>query len=150
MVIFPIINAFVRQEKIGAIQSLIDAANKRNVKIRILMPSIDNLALQFNKQIRQAIHKPSRVRYLSNTVRLSVYKPINVFYLRSSLFEYLFLFHVSVLATIFPFSFLNVHTLLYQIQKSLELFQLHQVLFPYIFPCRSSEFYSYCYHRLGV
>jgi signal transduction histidine kinase len=56
MVIFPTINAFVRQEKIGAIQSLMDAANKRNVKIRILMPSNDNLALQFNKQIRQAIH----------------------------------------------------------------------------------------------
>src|ERR687887_846039 len=66
MVIFPTINAFVRQKKIGAIQSLIDAANKRNVKIRILMPSIhnnftnndnnDNLALQFNKQIQQAIH----------------------------------------------------------------------------------------------
>jgi two-component system, OmpR family, sensor histidine kinase VicK len=64
MVIFPTINAFIRQEKIGVIQSLIDAANKRNLKIRILMPSVDNnftnnynngnLALQLNKQIQQA------------------------------------------------------------------------------------------------
>jgi two-component system sensor histidine kinase VicK len=36
--IFPTINAFIRQEKIGAIQLAKDAAKERNVKIRILMP----------------------------------------------------------------------------------------------------------------
>jgi signal transduction histidine kinase len=66
MVIFPTINCFIRQEKMAVIQSLIDAANKRNVKIRILMPAIpdnfteynddnNNLVLQLNKQIQQTI-----------------------------------------------------------------------------------------------
>jgi signal transduction histidine kinase len=75
MVIFPTINTFVRQEKIGVIQSLIDAANKRNVKIRTLMPSVhnsftnndnnDNLALRLNKQIQQAIHNNIiNIRYI--------------------------------------------------------------------------------------
>jgi signal transduction histidine kinase len=75
MVIFPTINAFVRQEKIGIIQSLIDAANKPNVKIRTLMPSVhnsftnndnnDNLALRLNKQIQQAIHNNIiNIRYI--------------------------------------------------------------------------------------
>ena len=75
MVIFPTINTFVRQEKIGVIQSLIDAANKPNVKIRTLMPSVhnsftnndnnDNLALRLNKQIQQAIHNNIiNIRYI--------------------------------------------------------------------------------------
>ena len=37
--IFPTINAFIRQDKIGAIPSAIQAARERNVKVRILMPT---------------------------------------------------------------------------------------------------------------
>jgi two-component system, OmpR family, sensor histidine kinase VicK len=38
LLIFPSINAFIRQEKIGAIQLAEEAAKERNVKIRILVP----------------------------------------------------------------------------------------------------------------
>jgi two-component system, OmpR family, sensor histidine kinase VicK len=63
MVIFPTVNAFIRQGKMAVIQSLIDAANKRNIKIRILIPAVsdnftddgNHLVLQLNKQIQQAI-----------------------------------------------------------------------------------------------
>jgi two-component system sensor histidine kinase VicK len=66
MVILPTLNAFACQQKIGVSQCLIDAANKRDVKIRILMPAIscnlsdndnnnDNLTLQSNKAMQQAI-----------------------------------------------------------------------------------------------
>ena len=71
-------------------------------------------------------------------------------YLTSSLFECLFLFHVSVLATIFLFSFLNRRKQVCRSQKSLELFLLNQVSSLYIFPCHSSKFYPYCYHPLDV
>jgi signal transduction histidine kinase len=37
--IFPSINAFIRQEKIGAIQLAKDAAKERNVKVRIMIPA---------------------------------------------------------------------------------------------------------------
>jgi two-component system, OmpR family, sensor histidine kinase VicK len=39
LLIFPTSNAFIRQEKVGVIQSLIEAAEKHNVKVRILMPA---------------------------------------------------------------------------------------------------------------
>ena len=39
MLIVPTVNAFHRQEKIGAIQLARQAAKWRNVKVRILMPS---------------------------------------------------------------------------------------------------------------
>jgi two-component system sensor histidine kinase VicK len=39
LIIFPTSNAFIRQEKVGVIQSLIEAAEKHNVKVRILMPA---------------------------------------------------------------------------------------------------------------
>jgi signal transduction histidine kinase/ActR/RegA family two-component response regulator len=38
LLIFPTTNAFVRHEKIGVIQSLIEAAKEQKVKVRILMP----------------------------------------------------------------------------------------------------------------
>jgi two-component system, OmpR family, sensor histidine kinase VicK len=38
MLIFPTINAFIRQDKIGVIQSIRKAVKERNVKVRILMP----------------------------------------------------------------------------------------------------------------
>jgi two-component system sensor histidine kinase VicK len=47
--IFPTANAFIRQEKIGAIQLAKEAAKERNVKIRILVP--------INRSIEQKIQK---------------------------------------------------------------------------------------------
>ena len=47
--IFPTINAFIRQDKIGAIQLAKQAAKERNVKVRILVP--------VNSLIEQKIHK---------------------------------------------------------------------------------------------
>ena len=38
MIIFPTLNAFVRQKKLGIMQSFRKAAKERNVKVRILMP----------------------------------------------------------------------------------------------------------------
>ena len=43
MIIFPTINAFMRQEKIGIIELLRKAVDERNVKVRILMP-LENLS----------------------------------------------------------------------------------------------------------
>ena len=39
MLILPTTNALLRQERMGAIQLLEEAAKERNVKIRILMPA---------------------------------------------------------------------------------------------------------------
>jgi two-component system sensor histidine kinase VicK len=39
LLIFPTSNAFIRQEKVGVIQSLIEAAEKHKIKVRILMPA---------------------------------------------------------------------------------------------------------------
>jgi hypothetical protein len=39
--IFPSINAFIRQEKVGTIQLAKDAAKERNVKVRIMIPAND-------------------------------------------------------------------------------------------------------------
>jgi signal transduction histidine kinase len=40
LLILPTINAFIRQEKIGAVQLVQEAAKERDVKVRILMPAI--------------------------------------------------------------------------------------------------------------
>ena len=50
--IFPTTNAFVRQEKIGAIQLAKEAARKRNVRIRILIPH-NSLIEQKIRQLKQ-------------------------------------------------------------------------------------------------
>ena len=71
MIIFPTINAFMRQEKIGIIELLRKAVDERNVKVRILMP-LENLS-DINKmniiedqynQILQIIH--NRKTIISN------------------------------------------------------------------------------------
>jgi two-component system, OmpR family, sensor histidine kinase VicK len=71
MIIFPTINAFMRQEKIGIIELLRKAVDERNVKVRILMP-LENLS-EINKmhivedqynQIHQIIH--NRKTIISN------------------------------------------------------------------------------------
>jgi signal transduction histidine kinase len=43
LLIFPTTNAFVRQDRIGALQLTEQAAKERNVKVRILMPLLDSL-----------------------------------------------------------------------------------------------------------
>jgi two-component system, OmpR family, sensor histidine kinase VicK len=50
--IFPSINAFIRQEKIGAIQLAKEAAKQRNVKVRILIPA-NSLIEQKVQQLKQ-------------------------------------------------------------------------------------------------
>jgi two-component system, OmpR family, sensor histidine kinase VicK len=40
--IFPTTNAFIRQHKIGVIESSLDAAKLRGIKVRILMPLMIN------------------------------------------------------------------------------------------------------------
>jgi two-component system, OmpR family, sensor histidine kinase VicK len=50
--IFPTINAFLRQDKMGAIPSAIQAARERNVKVRILMPA-NSLVEQKVRQLKE-------------------------------------------------------------------------------------------------
>jgi len=50
--IFPTTNAFIRQDKIGAIQLAKQAANKRNVKVRILVPT-SNLIEQKVQRLKE-------------------------------------------------------------------------------------------------
>jgi two-component system, OmpR family, sensor histidine kinase VicK len=50
--IFPTTNAFIRQGKIGAIQLAKQAANKRNVKVRILVPA-NSLIEQKIQQLKE-------------------------------------------------------------------------------------------------
>jgi signal transduction histidine kinase len=58
--IFPSINAFIRQERIGAIQLAIDAAKERNVKVRIMIPA--------NSVIEQKIQQLKQYCYPSNPI----------------------------------------------------------------------------------
>jgi two-component system sensor histidine kinase VicK len=50
--IFPTVNAFIRQEKIGAIQLAEEAAKQRNVRVRILVPR-NSLIEQKVQQLKQ-------------------------------------------------------------------------------------------------
>ena len=56
--IFPTINAFIRQDKIGAITLAKQAAKERNVKVRILMP-VNSLTEQKIQQLKE--YSPDRV-----------------------------------------------------------------------------------------
>jgi signal transduction histidine kinase len=58
--IFPSINAFIRQELIGAIQLAKDAAKERNVKVRIMIPT--------NNVIEQKLQQLKQYCYPSNTI----------------------------------------------------------------------------------
>ena len=58
--IFPSINAFLRQEMIGAIQLAKDAARERNVEVRIMIPA--------NSVIEQKIQQLKQYCYPSNTI----------------------------------------------------------------------------------
>ncbi|MBV9666705.1 MAG: HAMP domain-containing histidine kinase, partial [Nitrososphaeraceae archaeon] len=53
LLIFPTTNAFLRQDKIGALQLTEQAAKERNVKVRILMPLLDSLTEHTVRNLRQ-------------------------------------------------------------------------------------------------
>jgi signal transduction histidine kinase len=53
LLIFPTTNAFVRQDKIGALQLTERAAKEHNVKVRILMPLLDILAEHTVRNLRE-------------------------------------------------------------------------------------------------
>ena len=53
--IFPTTNAFIRQDKMGAIPLAIEAARERNVKVKILMPA-NNLIEQRVQQLKEYCH----------------------------------------------------------------------------------------------
>ncbi|MGA9169461.1 MAG: HAMP domain-containing sensor histidine kinase [Nitrososphaeraceae archaeon] len=51
--IFPTTNAFIRQDKMGAIPLAIESARERNVKVRILVPASSILVKQKVQQLKQ-------------------------------------------------------------------------------------------------
>ncbi|MGB7637810.1 MAG: hybrid sensor histidine kinase/response regulator [Nitrososphaeraceae archaeon] len=64
LLIFPTTNAFIRQGDIGAIQLAREAANKRNVRVRILMPA-DKLTEQKKVQdLKQQHQRYIDIRYI--------------------------------------------------------------------------------------
>jgi two-component system, OmpR family, sensor histidine kinase VicK len=60
LLIFPTINAFIRQEKIGAIQLAEEAAKQRNVKVRILVPH--------NSLIEEKVQQLKQCSYPNNII----------------------------------------------------------------------------------
>jgi two-component system, OmpR family, sensor histidine kinase VicK len=67
--IFPTTNAFIRQDKIGAIQLAKQAAKERNVKVRILMPAdksttTEPILLNLKKQGQQKYDNNIDIRYI--------------------------------------------------------------------------------------
>jgi two-component system sensor histidine kinase VicK len=70
LLIFPTINAVIRQEKIGIIKSLIESTKSRNVQVRILMPKVvlSHRAVEDLKQLQQQEQDNSnslfKIRYL--------------------------------------------------------------------------------------
>jgi len=63
MLIFPTVNAYIRQEKIGVIQLAKEATKGRNVKVRILMPT-HKLAEQAADALNQTSDNHVNVRYI--------------------------------------------------------------------------------------
>src|SRR5215204_5423273 len=72
LLIFPTANAIIRQEKIGIIKCLAEAAMSRNIQVRILMPEVNlgnnnNPAIEESKQPLQHQDNPNNslnIRYL--------------------------------------------------------------------------------------
>ena len=62
MLIFPTTNAFVRQDKIGVLESSIEAVKHRSIKVRILMPAHE-LSGDRVQQLKQYYHHIN-VRYI--------------------------------------------------------------------------------------
>ena len=69
LLIFPTTNAFIRQGDIGAIQLAREAANKRNARVRILMPA-DKLTEQKKVQgLKQQHQRYIDIRYIEQIRR---------------------------------------------------------------------------------
>jgi signal transduction histidine kinase len=66
LLIFPTTNAFVRQDRIGALQLTEQAAKERNVKVRILMPLLDSLTEHTVCKLRQEKQQPKKNNLKSN------------------------------------------------------------------------------------
>ena len=71
LLIFPTANAIIRQEKMGIIKCLAEAAMSRNIQVRILMPEVNlgnnNPAIEESKQPQQRQDNPNNtlnIRYL--------------------------------------------------------------------------------------
>ena len=60
LLIFPTTNAFVRQDRIGALQLTEQAAKEHNVKVRILMPLLDSLTGHTVRNLRQEKQQPQK------------------------------------------------------------------------------------------
>jgi hypothetical protein len=57
LLIFPTTNAFMRQHKMGVVQLAIEAAQERNVKVRILMPHVYSIDLSSRNSLGQQFSK---------------------------------------------------------------------------------------------
>jgi len=68
LLIFPTTDAFIRQEKIGVIELAKQAAKKRNVKVRILVP-INSLIEQITNHLIQHYPNDIDVRYIEQMVQ---------------------------------------------------------------------------------
>ncbi len=68
LLIFPTTSAFIRQEKIGVIQLVKQAAKERNIKVRILVP-INSLIEQITIQLIQHYPNHIDVRYIEQMVQ---------------------------------------------------------------------------------
>jgi nitrogen-specific signal transduction histidine kinase len=73
LLILPTINALIRQEKMGVIKSLAEAAKSRNVQVRILMPKVNldhRQAIQGSKQPQQVEKNQGNLSELLNVRHL--------------------------------------------------------------------------------
>jgi two-component system sensor histidine kinase VicK len=68
LLIFPTTSAFIRQEKIGVIQLVKQAAKERNVKVRLLVP-INSLIEQITSHLIQHYSNHIDVRYVEQMVQ---------------------------------------------------------------------------------
>ena len=69
MLTFPTIDAFIRQEKMGVIQALIESIEKSNLKVRILMPAINLTedSIQYLRKSNQYHGSNINVRHIEVT-----------------------------------------------------------------------------------
>jgi K+-sensing histidine kinase KdpD len=70
---FPTSNAFIRQTKIGAMPLAIEAAKERGIKVRILVPYIEEVEVRFKQEVgeelaQRPIYNPTiEIRYTEQT-----------------------------------------------------------------------------------
>ena len=70
--VFPTVNAFIRQEKIGVLQLAKEAAKQKNVKVRILVPA-NSLIEKKGQQLKQ--YCPNNIIMLGILYRCQRPKP---------------------------------------------------------------------------